>query len=58
VSAAITALPGIATVVYYAPADLFTVSFDPQRINVENVFAAVSMAGRRLGQEYLPQFVP
>jgi len=58
VSAAITALPGIATVAYDAPKDLFTVSFDPARTRIEDIFAAVSMAGRRTGREYLPLAMP
>lgn len=55
--AAITALPGIAGVAYDAQEDLFTVRFDSQQTKLEDIFAAIHMAGRRLGQEYLPQVV-
>jgi len=58
VSAALTVLPGIAAVAYDAQVDLFTVSFDPDRIRIEDIFAAVSVAGRRTGREYLPVAIP
>ena len=44
-------------VAYDAQKDLFTVSFDSQQTALEDIFAAVNMAGRQTGQEYLPQMV-
>jgi hypothetical protein len=57
VCAAITALGGIEAVTYDAQDDLFTVRFDSQQIEVEAIFAAVYIAGRNAGQEYVPQLV-
>ncbi len=57
-SAAITALPGIAAVAYKAQEDLFAVSFDPAQTRLEAIFAAVYVAGRQEGREYLPRVVP
>jgi hypothetical protein len=58
VCAAINALQGIAAVTYDAQADLFTVRFDSQQTGLEDIFAAVYLAGRQTGQDYLPQSVP
>jgi hypothetical protein len=57
VCVAITALQGILEVAYDAKQDLFTVSFDSQQTKVEDIFAAVNLAGRQTGQDYLPQMV-
>jgi copper chaperone CopZ len=57
VSAAITVLPGIAAVVYDAQEDRFTVRFDSQQTRLEEIFAAVYMAGRQSGRDYLPQII-
>ena len=56
--AAITALRGIQEVAYDAQEDLFTARFDSQQVVVEDIFAAVYVAGRYTGQDYLPQAVP
>ena len=55
--AAITPLRGILEVAYDAQEDLFTARFDSQQVNVEDIFAAVYLAGRPTGQDYLPQMV-
>jgi hypothetical protein len=57
VRAAITSLQGIEAVTYDPHADRFTVSFDPQKTRLEDIFAAVYLAGRQAGQDYLPQVV-
>jgi copper chaperone CopZ len=57
VGAAITALPGIVGVNYDAREDLFTVQFDSQKTRLEDIFAAVYVAGRQSGRSYLPQVV-
>ena len=56
--AAVTAIRGILDAAYDAQQDLFTVRFDSQQTGVEDIFAAVYVAGRQNGQEYLPQVVP
>jgi hypothetical protein len=58
VRAGITALRGVVEVDYDAQEDIFTVRFDSQQISLEDIFAAVYLAGRQAGQEYLPQMVP
>lgn len=55
--AAITSLQGVVAVTYDTHEDLFTVSFDSQKTGVEEIFAAVYLAGRQEGQDYLPQVV-
>jgi len=57
VCAAITALQGIVTVTYDAREDLFTVRFDSQQTGLEDIFAAVYLAGRQAGQDYLPRLL-
>jgi hypothetical protein len=57
VCAAITPLPGIVEAAYDAHKDLFTVRFDSQQAEVEDIFAAVYLAGRQTGQDYIPQMV-
>jgi hypothetical protein len=57
VCAAITALRGIVEIAYDTKKDLFTVRFDSQQATVEDIFAAVFLAGRQTGQDYLPQMV-
>lgn len=55
--ASITALRGILEAAYDVKKDLFTVRFDSQQVKVEDIFAAVYQAGRKTGQDYLPQMV-
>jgi hypothetical protein len=57
VRAAVIALPGVREVAYDDQKDLFTVRFDSQQTRVEDIFAAVYLAGRQSGQEYLPQLI-
>ena len=56
-SAAITALRGILEVAYDAQENLFTVHFDTQQAGVEDIFAAVYLAGKQTGPDYLPQMI-
>jgi hypothetical protein len=55
VRAAVAALRGVLEVVYDDQQDLFTVRFDSQQTGLEDIFAAVYLAGRQAGQEYLPR---
>jgi len=57
VRAAISALRGIVAADYDPREDLFTVRFDSQQAGLEEIFAAVYLAGRQEGQDYLPQAV-
>jgi len=57
VRAAVTALRGVVEVAYDAQEDLFTLRFDSQQVSLADIFAAVFLAGRQAGQNYLPQMV-
>jgi copper chaperone CopZ len=57
VRAAISALQGVVHVAYDAQEDLFSVCFDTQKTRLEDIFAAVYLAGRQAGQDYLPRMV-
>ena len=57
VRAAVNALRGILEIAYDAREDLFRVRFDAQQVRVEDIFAAVNLAGRQTGQDYFPQMV-
>jgi copper chaperone CopZ len=58
VRVAVEELPGVSRVVYDPDADLFTVEYDPARRELTDIFAAVFQAGRKMGQDYLPQLIP
>jgi len=58
VRAAISALSGIVAVDYDPQEDLFTVGFYSQQARLDDIFAAIYLAGRQAGQDYLPQVVP
>ena len=55
--AALAALRGIGDVAYDDREDIFTVRFDPRHIKPEDIVAAVWMAGRQAGREYLPEVI-
>jgi hypothetical protein len=44
-------------VVYDAVQDLFSANYDPGLTDPTAIFAAVFVAGRQMGQEYLPRVV-
>lgn len=51
------ALPGIGKVEYEAQRDVFSLKYEPGRVRLEDIFAAVVQAGRRIGQEYWPRLL-
>jgi hypothetical protein len=57
VRAAITALPGTLEVTYNPQENLFTVLVDDQQTAVEDILAAVYIAGKQAGQNYLPEMI-
>jgi hypothetical protein len=57
VCAAISALPGVTLVAYDAQGDRFSVRFDARLAKLEDIFAAVYVAGRQQGREYLPDVI-
>ncbi len=58
VRAELLRIEGILGVTYYPDQDLFTVRFESVLVNLETIFAAVIIAGKKMGQEYSPSVVP
>jgi hypothetical protein len=50
-------LPGVSRVGYDSGEGLFTADYDPGRTDAAAIFAAVFVAGKKMGQEYLPRLV-
>jgi hypothetical protein len=57
VCAAVAALPGIGRVDYDSQRDRFSLEYDPERLNLADIFAAVVLAGKKMGQEYRPRLL-
>jgi copper chaperone CopZ len=57
VRAELLQIGGVLQVKYQADQDLFRVQFESVLVNLETIFAAVFMAGRKVGQEYFPEIV-
>ncbi|MBI4644703.1 MAG: hypothetical protein HY743_13475 [Deltaproteobacteria bacterium] len=51
-------IAGVLAVTYHTDQDLFTVRFESVLVNLETIFAAVFAAGKKMGQEYLPEVAP
>jgi hypothetical protein len=47
----------VSRVVYDSEAGLFAADYDPGLTGAAAIFAAVFVAGRKMGQEYLPRLV-
>jgi copper chaperone CopZ len=50
-------LGGLLEVEYQVDRDIFSVRFESVLVNLETIFAAVFAAGKKMGQEYLPEIV-
>lgn len=48
---------GVLQVTYHPEPDLFSVRFESVLVSLETIFAAVFVAGKKMGQEYLPEIV-
>ncbi len=48
-------LTGMLEVQYHAGQDFFSLRFESVLVNLETIFAAVFVAGKKMGQEYLPE---
>ena len=57
VRAELLKVTGVLGVTYYPDQDLFSVRFEFVLVSLETIFAAVFVAGKKLGQEYLPEVV-
>jgi hypothetical protein len=57
VCAAAQALPGVGRVDYDAQRDQFSLEYDPERVRLADIFAAVVLGGKKMGQEYRPRLL-
>jgi copper chaperone CopZ len=57
VGAAVKMLPGVGAVHYDPQQDLFSLTYDPKRARVEDIFAAVVQGGKQMGREYRPRLM-
>ena len=55
--AAAQALPGVSRVDYDAQLDRFSLEYDPERVSLADIFAAVVLGGKKMGQEYRPRLL-
>ena len=51
-------LTGLLAVQYHPDQDFFSVSFESVLVNLEAIFAAVFVAGKKMGRDYLPEVIP
>jgi copper chaperone CopZ len=57
VRAELLKITGVLEVIYHPEPDLFSVSFESVLVSLETIFAAVFVAGKKMGQEYLPEII-
>jgi hypothetical protein len=50
-------LPGLTSIRYETDQDLFVITFRQGRVMVADMFAAIWMAGRKQGQEFVPEVI-
>lgn len=55
--AAVVALPGVGRVDYDAQQDRFVLEYDPERVKLADIFAAVVLGGKKMGREYRPRLL-
>jgi hypothetical protein len=58
VRAELLKVTGVLAVAYDPNQNLFAVRFESVLVSLETIFAAVFVAGKQLGQEYIPEVVP
>jgi hypothetical protein len=51
------ALPGVGRVDYDAQQDRFVLEYDPERVKLADIFAAVVLGGKKMGREYRPRLL-
>jgi hypothetical protein len=57
VCAAVQALPEVGKVDYDANQNLFSLEYEQGRLRLEDIFAAVVLAGKKMGREYWPRLL-
>lgn len=55
--AAVGALPGVDRVDYDPQRDRFSLEYDPERVSLADIFAAVVLGGKKMGREYRPRLL-
>jgi hypothetical protein len=57
VRAELIALPGIMGIRYEVEQDIFMITYRKDKVRVPDMFAAIWMAGRKQGREFMPEQV-
>jgi hypothetical protein len=50
-------LPGLTSIRYLPDQDIFLVTYRQDKVKVADMFAAIWMAGKKQGQEFVPEIV-
>jgi hypothetical protein len=50
-------LPGLTSIRYQPEQDIFVITYRQEKVKVADMFAAIWMAGRKQGQEFVPEIV-
>jgi hypothetical protein len=57
VRAELIALPGMMSIHYQTEQDIFMITYRREEVTVPDMFAAIWMAGRKQGREFIPEQV-
>ena len=57
VRAELLQVEGVLSVTYHPDQNFFSVRFESVMVSLETIFAAVFAAGKKMGQEYLPEVI-
>jgi hypothetical protein len=49
------ALSGLMSIQYQPEQDIFVITYKKDKVEVADMFAAIWMAGRKQGQDYMPE---
>ena len=55
--AELIALPGLMSIYYQTEQDIFVITYKREKVTVPDMFAAIWMAGRKQGREFIPEEV-
>jgi hypothetical protein len=50
-------LPGLTSIHYEASEDIFLITYRQGKVKVPDMFAAIRAAGRKQGQDFMPEIV-
>jgi hypothetical protein len=57
VRAELLQVKGVLAVTYHPDQDFFSVQFESVLVILDTIFAAIFAAGKKMGQEYLPEVI-